>query len=344
MAKTPKPPEKVPFTFIVTKPNGRVYWRFRRAGITGALPGAPGEEGFWKRYGELRALSEKAPREVDRTSIEWLVKRYRYSAEFKSLRPRTQGDYDDTLDLIVRELGDQPYRLVTFRMVKAVRDDYAKTPRKAHKIKQMVSRLYSWAAEEGLVDPESNPARHLRRLKARSTPITPWSESEITLFQANCPDWLLPAFMLALFTGQRREDLIAMQWQDFQGSFIRVRQSKTGEPLDVACHPTLRDLLKARRNRFGGQIVRNANGRPMTANALSQAIRRVAMETEGMPKNRSLHGLRYAAAGRGDEAGWSVTEAIAVLGHRTYAMAVHYMAQRRNSEAAMRKLEAGNAP
>jgi hypothetical protein len=56
-----------------------------------------------------------------------------------------------------------------------------------------------------------------------------------------------------------------------------------------------------------------------------------------MPKNRSLHGLRYAAAARLDQAGCSVTEAVAVLGHRTYEMALKYMAQRRASEAALAK-------
>jgi integrase len=90
---------------------------------------------------------------------------------------------------------------------------------------------------------------------------------------------------------------------------------------------------------FGGQIARTAKGRPFTANSLSQAVRRLVNEIEGMPKDRSLHGLRYAAAARLDAAGCSVTEAVAVMGHRTYQMALKYMAQRRASEAARAKQE-----
>jgi integrase len=224
-------------------------------------------------------------------------------------------------------------------MIKTVRDDHAKTPRKAHKIRQMVSRLYSWADEGELVPPGFNPTQGLKRLKTRAKPITPWSEEEIKLFLSACPDWLATPVLLALFTGQRREDVVSMDWTDFQGAIIRVRQSKTGEQMTIACHRDLRKHLAKVKTQFGGRIARTAKGRPFTANSLSQAVRRVVNEIEGMPKDRSLHGLRYAAAARLDAAGCSVTETVAVMGHRTYQMALKYMAQRRASEAAIGKQE-----
>jgi integrase len=229
--------------------------------------------------------------------------------------------------------------LTTRPMIKAVRDAHAATHRKAHKIKQMASRLYSWADESDLVPPNLNPAK-MKRLKIEAKPIVAWSEEEIELFLANCPDFLKTPVLLALYTGQRREDVVRMLWSDFQGAFIRVRQSKTGEPLDIACHSDLRRHLGAARTRFGGHIARTASGRPFTANSLSQAVRRVVNAIEGMPKDRSLHGLRYAAAARMDAAGCSVTETVAVMGHRTYQMAIKYMAQRRASEAARARQEA----
>jgi integrase len=75
-----------------------------------------------------------------------------------------------------------PINLITFKIVKGVRDRYAATPRKAHKIRQMMSRLYSWAAESDLIDPDINPAAKIKRLKIRSRSIVPWSEEEIMLF------------------------------------------------------------------------------------------------------------------------------------------------------------------
>lgn len=327
---------RLPFTFVV---KGR-YWRFRRGAVKSALPGSPGDPEFHARYSELLGQSERKGPEQDDSSMAWLISQYRASAEFGALRPLTRHDYDKSLDLISDEMGEEPFALIEYRVVKTLRDDYRETPRKAHKIKQMVSRLYSWAAENGHVEPGYNPAQHIRRLKVRTKAITPWSEEEIAMFMEACPAWLKTAVMLALFTGQRREDVAAMEWPSFQGSFIRVKQSKTGEPLDIACHRELRKHLAAIKTRFGGPIARTAAGRPFTPNSLSQAIRRVVDNLDEMPKDRSIHGLRYAAAARLDEAGVSPVDAAAVLGHRTYQMAMKYLSQRKRSAAAIAKQEA----
>jgi integrase len=192
------PETKLPFTYVI----GDKYWRFRRGELKAALPGKPGVPAFHARYGELLALSERKAPEPDRESFAWLIGKYRASAEFGALRPSTRSDYDKTLTLLAQELGAEPFMLTTRAMIKAVRDDYSATPRKAHKIKQMASRLYSWADENDLVPPEFNPAK-MKRLKVRVKAITPWSEEEIALFLAHCPAELKTPFLLALCTGQR---------------------------------------------------------------------------------------------------------------------------------------------
>ena len=323
------------FTFVV---KGK-YWRFRRGELKAPLPGKPGDAAFWAKYAELVALSEGKVIEADPRTFAWLIARYRQSEEFRALAASTQLDYEKTLTLLEQELGEEPFTLTTRKMIKAVRDDHAATPRKAHKIKQMVSRLYSWAGEADLVAENTNPAAGIKRLKVREKAYKVWSEEEIALFLANCPAFLKTPVLLALYTGQRREDVVGMDWTAFQGAIIRVKQSKTGEEMMIACHKDMRKHLAAIKTQFGGPIARTAKGRPFTANGLSQAIRRVVNETEGMPKDRSIHGLRYAAAGRLDEAGCSVSETVAVLGHRTYQMALKYMAQRRASEAAIGRQE-----
>jgi integrase len=332
------PEANLPFTYVIRK-KGKEYWRFRRGALKAAIPGKPGDPAFHRRYAELKAMADAKPAEVDRQSFRWLIAQYRSSAEFRALAAPTQQDYDRTLDLLLEEIGAEPYRYTTRAMIKAVRDDHAGKARKAHKIKQMVSRLYSWADENDLVDEGFNPAAKIKRLKKRAVPIMPWSEEEIRLFMAHCPDFLRTAVLLALYTGQRREDVVKMGWTAFQGAIIRVVQSKTGEPLMIGCHKGLQKHLATVKTLFGGPIARTAKGRPFTANSLSQAVRRVVESIEGMPKNRSLHGLRYAAAARLNEAGCTPAQCAAVLGHRTYQMALKYMAQREASEAAVAKQE-----
>lgn len=333
------PPADLPFTFVIRKPNGKEYWRFRRGGLTGSLPGKPGDAAFYARYAELKALSESRAPEKQAGTFAALIADYLASVEFKALRPPTQLDYRATLDLIAAELGEQPYRLTTRAMIKAVRDDHAATPRKAHKIKQMVSCLYTWAADNDLVPGDFNPAKSIKRLKHRAKAIIPWSEEEIALFLDRAPPHLYTAVLLALCTGQRAEDVVTMDWTAYQGAFIRVKQSKTGEPLDIACHSGLRAHLDRIKTRFNGRIARAASGRPYSANAFNKAIYDLGKKIEGWPGDRSPHGLRYAAAGRLEEAGVTPAHASAVLGHRTYQMAMKYLAQRKASAAAVARVE-----
>lgn len=329
----------LPYTYRIPKKSGRVYWRFRRGALQAALPGAPGDAAFHAEYARLLALSETPkPKPVTDTSVAGLVARYKQSAEYRVLKEVTRTDYDRTLALIVAELGDEPYRLVTSTMVKTIRDDIAKThARKAHKVKQMVSRLYTWAAEEKLVRANHNPAAEFRKLKAATRTITPWSDAEIALFLAKAPAHLRMAVTLQLYTGQRIEDVATMEWAQYQRTFVRVRQSKTGELLEIAVHPALGKLLdpvKIRR----GRICKSAQGRPYTANALRKAITDQCAKIDGMPP-RSSHGLRYAAAGMLEEAGCTIGEITAVIGHRTYQMAMKYLTARRNSAAAIARLD-----
>ncbi len=331
---------RLPYTFVVTSKAGKPYWRFRRSELKAALPGQPGDPAFHAKYAELMAMGERLAAPVKGLaagSIAELVAAYRRSAEFLALRPATQGDYEKTLDLIVEELGDQPYRLVTQKMVKIVRDSYSATPRKAHKIKQMVSRLYSWAEEENLVREGLNPAAKIKRLKVRQKSYTPWSDYEIDLFLRHAPAHLARAVRLLLYTGQRCEDVVTMDWQQYQSRFIRVRQSKTGELLEIATHAQLRadlDQVQVRR----GPILRNAEGKPYNANSLRKAIGDQCARIEGMP-HRTPHGLRYSSAGALEEVGCTVGQITSIIGHRTYQMALKYATARRDSAAAMAKMQ-----
>lgn len=333
----------------------RKYWRFRHP-VTGdcALPGQPGESAFNTKYGELLALVERkeAAPIIDAKSIKALTAFYRKSEEFKALADATQTDYNRTLDLIDSELGGYRVEHLTHAMVKAVRDDYAATTRKAHKIKQMVSALYTWAADNGHVKPGFNPAATVKRLKKKggNREYVCWSVFEFDLFFANAMKPMQTAVMLARYTGQRAKDIAAMTWGDYQGGeMIRVRQAKTGAPLDIACHQRLRDYLNELKRTQNHNKVRaltiltNSDGKPYNSNGLSTAMAREVRRVEGMPIDRSIHGLRYTAGADMAEAGCTVDELQAVLGHYTFKMSMKYASQRLRSREAAAKREGNEA-
>lgn len=327
------------------------YWRFRHP-LTGdvALPIAKGvlvydqpKQAAWlARYADLLATVERrqSVKPVSTRSFAWLIDKYEQSPEFNRLADETQRSYRTTLKLLRSELGEVQFALATKGMLKAVRDDHQDTPRKAHKIKQMLSSLYSWAEEAGYVAAGFNPAATIKRIKRKGgeREMVVWSDEEIDLFLATCPPHVRTPVLIALYTGQRREDVAKMEWTQYQGNIVRVRQSKTKAMLDIGCHSVLRKHLDSL-PRVAATICTTAAGTPFSVHGLSQALRRVVTATPGMPQNRSMHGLRYAAGSRMQEAGCDLAEIVAVLGHETHRMGLKYASQRQRASAAMSKLE-----
>lgn len=339
--------ETLRFTYLS---KGR-YWRFRHK-LTGDIK-LPHEKGlhwsqqperaaFMQAYADLLARVERgAAAPVSRHSFAWLIDQYEGSAEFKSLADSTQLDYSRTLRLLKDELGDVRYAAASRAILKAVRDDHAGQTRKAHKIKQTLSRLYSWADENGHVPEGFNPAKGIKRIRRKDgeKEIVVWSDAEIATFLDGAPEHLVTPILLALYTGQRREDVVKMTWQQYQGDIIRVRQQKTKAMLDISCHSVLRAHLDSLKKR-GVVICVTAAGTAYSVNGLSQAIRRRISKLPGFPVNRSMHGLRYAAGSRMEEANCTVAEIESVLGHQTFKMALKYASQRLRAKAATAKLEA----
>lgn len=331
----------LPYTY---RAKGK-YWRFRRGGLDTALPGKPGEAAFHARYDELLAAQNKVPARIPEDSMAWLIRRYRGDRTvFDALSDSTQLDYARTLDVLDAEFGKWPYRLITRPMILAVQSKYAATPRKAHKIKQMLSTLYGYADMHQLVREGFNPTKGLKKPKRKGgeREITVWSDYEIDAYLDTAPDHAKTPVLIALYTGQRREDICRMTWTQFQGDMVRVRQSKTRTMLDIPCHPVLRAWLEGLK-RQTITICTNAEGQPYaSANALSGVVRRTLASCANIPEHRSMHGLKYAAGSRLEEAGCTIGQIKAILGNRTEAMATKYATQRLRAQEAIQRLQSAN--
>lgn len=348
-------PPPLPYVRMVSNGKGRTYWRFRtkETGDLG-LPGQPDSPEFHRAYAAALEQRDKIRagdrQQQDEDGFAWLADRYQESAEFKALATPTQLDYSKTCALLKDELGDQPWRYITRAMLKAVRDDYAATTRKANKVTQMARRIYSWGNEADLVPDGCNPAVGLKKLKRKGgdKEIIPWSDQEIAWVVADAPLHVQTPILLALYTGQRREDVASMTWQQDQGDLLRVRTSKTRALIDLPCHPALRAHLdQVRRGAkvvsLTGTICLSPAGKPYSVNAMSGAVRRQVEKQPRVPNNRSMHGLRYAAAARMEEGGATVAAIEAVLGHRTFKMALKYATARARAREGVEAMKGGSS-
>jgi integrase len=143
----------------------------------------------------------------------------------------------------------------------------------------------------------------------------PWPDELIARFMQEArpsPRW---AVKLALYTGQRRSDLVKMRWSHFDGDFIEVRQQKTGALVSIPCHKELRAELK-NMPRIADTILVGERGPALTGSSLSVMVRRQLWEmgVDGY----AIHGLRKNAAVELADAGCSPMEIAAITGHKNF--------------------------
>ena len=147
------------------------------------------------------------------------------------------------------------------------------------------------------------------------------------------------AMEIAVHTGQRRADLLGMQWRHIEDGLISVAQQKTGERLLIPIHADLAVVLDAIPRR-GTNIVHREDGRAYTGSGFAAIFQREKKRL-GLG-GLQFHGLRHTAAARLAEAGATDREIMAILGHRTATMVTRYTrgaAQKRLARAAIVKLE-----
>jgi integrase len=188
------------------------------------------------------------------------------------------------------------------------------------------SSLWAWADEYAdIVLPGKNPAHEVASLKYESKEAPAWTAELCTRFESYPHSRMVTFYFLARYTGQRKGDCCAMRWTDFDNrSGIHVVQEKTGTKLWVPAHIRLRNYLAAlpQESEF---ILTSPKGGAYRKTSVTNIVCEIAAEL-GF-KGYSPHGLRHLAGAALAEAGCTVPQIMAVLGHLTEKQALHYVKQ-----------------
>lgn len=185
--------------------------------------------------------------------------------------------------------------------------------------------LFSWAVEKDWI--ESPPT-----LRIKSVPgghWRAWTREEADIAEKGLPEPLRRLVVLARHTGQRRADLCAMRWDQFDGKFIRLTQQKTkpgAKPVKLTIPVTqvLRAELEAwRADATAVTILQNAHGRPWRPESITQLLP-YHFPKLGLDAGLNIHGFRKLAATELANAGCSPHEIASITGHRTLAMVQLY--------------------
>lgn len=311
--------------------HGKRRYFFRAHGQKFPLPGAPGSVEFHRSYAHYLAELEaktlgRHEAAFIRGTIGWVIEHYLKHQEFTGKSANTQRNYRRVLDHLKMKLGAARIADLQPNHIRIVRDEIAKTSTATADIATMLlGVMWDHAAEFCRISLGVNPARGLRKVHVDKRPHAPWSAQVIADFLRVASPQLQLALHLLLFTGQRVGDVVAMTWSDFADGRMRLVQEKTREPIDVKVHERLAAVLQEV-PRINDYILNNRWGRPYrNADALSGVIKRVLTDDLENAAHLTTHGLRKNAGVALAEAGCTVPEIQAMLGHKTPQMALHYV-------------------
>ena len=302
------------------KAKGRIYWYYRRDGMRQRVEGKPGTPEFLENYNRIHAAFEAEPRSgAAPGTFASLIAAYLSSPEYKELGDRAKQEYRGYLDQMRERFGTLSYRSMSRRFVIAYRDSMAATPSKANHAIKVLRLLLSYAMDREFI--KTNPAGRVKKLKTGDG-WQPWPEPALERFHEEGRGAARLGFMLALYTGQRKADVLAMRWSDITGDgFIRVKQAKTGTELFIPIHPTLAVELD-RVEKRGLAIVGRQDGRPYTDSGFNAIWRRekARLGLGGV----QFHGLRKNAVAALYEAQCTPQQVQAITGHASLEMVAHY--------------------
>jgi integrase len=308
--------------------NRRV--RFRRRGVSVYLAGIPWSEDFMRQYAaalEREGIYRTQVGASMRTlpgSFSALCVSYYGSPEFRSLAAITQRVRRNMLERFRAEHGHRPLKDLQRAHIRSIIGAKANTPEAANNLLKTLRVLLNYAVEIGMI--ASNPALRVKTYRSRNNEgYHAWNEDEIAQFEATHPIGSKPrlALALALYTGQRRGDIVRMGWQNVKGDRISVRQQKTGAALAIRIHPELaRALAAAPKDNL--TFLMTEHGAAFTAAGFGNWFRDRC--NEASLRQCSIHGLRKAACRRLAEAGCSANEIAAISGHTSLREVARYTA------------------
>jgi integrase len=293
------------------------------------------------------AAAEKSMRTKTRGTFSDLIRNFDTSEFFKDLAEATRESYLPKLKTIDAKWGSVPIAATQdkeFRRdVLAWHEQLGKKSRaSADNLLVAMARVLSYAKEKAEI--ELNLLDTFKRLYKSDRSEMTWSDGLVARFLELASPPMRTAMFLGRNTGQRQKDVRELPWSSYDGSNIKLRQSKTGALVDMPCPRELKGYLD-RLPRVSPLILTTSTGIAFEKRHFNLSWRKAADAAGAGDLN--FHDLRGTAATQLAEAGSTTSEIASVMGW-TEASASKiinsYVARNSNlARAGIEKLEAHRA-
>lgn len=326
----------------------RIYYYLGKGGPR--LEGEPGSPEFIASY----HAAVEAQRRTPKDTLQSVIDAFQVSSDFTQLAAKTRADYKKHIKHIEAEFADFPLKAMDDRRTRgeflAWRDRIGVVSRRQADYRfSVLARIIAWGFNRGLL--LTNPCERPGRLYRSSRSETVWSEEDEAAFMEKAPVHLRLALIMALWTGQRQGDLLKLTWSAYNGTHIRLKQSKTGARVSIPAGAPLKAALDEAKRKLAA--IEEGKPRPLTILATEggtawtesgfRASWRKACAKSGVV-GVTFHDLRGTAVTRLALAECSEAEIATITGHSLRDVAAildaHYLKRDpRLAESAIRKLE-----
>ncbi|KMO18863.1 tyrosine-type recombinase/integrase [Methylobacterium indicum] len=315
------------------------YYYHRATGTR--LTGAPGTPEFLASF---QSAARSAAQERSAGTVSWLIRQYQDSKQYTRLADSTREIARLNLKAVEDKWGATPLEHAQAPRTRPIflrwHDKLAEThPRAADAKLAALARVLSWGVDRGHIT--NNPVSTFERAYRAERAEMIWLPEHVTAFEDAAAPELRLALILALHTGQRQADLLALPWSAYDGKAITLRQGKSRRAVYVPATRALRAALDAAPRRATTILVTD-RGTPWKKRNFhehwSEATRKA-----GITVDLHFHDLRGTAVTMLAEAGCTVPEIATITGHsQAHAQKIleRYLARTRSlAEAAIVKLE-----
>ena len=264
-----------------------------------------------------------------RTVDEWAAI-YRQLIDARPIADKTKANRHGALAHVLDYLGGRPVSAVRPHEVAAMVQSIAAThPQTAKRVLHEVADLFNECMNYGWID--RNPAAGVKppptKVQRKRLTLGNWQDLKVHADE-HMPPWVSNMLLLALVTGQRRSDLVKMQFDDVWDGHLHIEQAKTGTrlalPLALRLDAIDMTLAQAIERCKGSGIdsqymLHKHNGQRLADASLSarfeEARKAVMPGEDGIPASlhecRSLSERLYRAQG---------INTMTLLGHKHQAM------------------------
>ncbi len=305
------------------------YYAWKNGPRINAEYGTPAFVEQFKRH-----LSERSA--PDSETLAYIISLYK-RMELPKRKPSTRRSYSQYIRIIEDEFGDMDIRAVEAIGSRAVflewRDSMSDRPRTADLAWSVLQKIMAFGMHVEKL--KRNPCINAGRLAGTGTRREIiWAPSDLSRLRAVAPQTIADALAIAIWTGQRQGDLLRLSWTAFDGTHIRLKQSKTGRRVSVLVSEELRCVLDRLRSENDARdvpattILVNQRGKPWTSDGFRTSWGKACAKAgiDGL----TFHDLRGTFITMARRAGASIDDIAEASGHSTSdvrsILETHYLA------------------